>query len=138
MSDRARREHDPPPKGLHRRLWRFLRHDVGRELLALLLAILVWLYLSNKVTQPRDIELMVSVMETRKEAEKQRNVPGIYLVVPRDIIVRDDLSGKKILVGGRGLTEHVKDLELTAILEIRSDALGTEDEITWAANLDDL
>lgn len=140
MSSTPRRAPEPPPKGFARRVWRFVRHDVGRKLLALLLAVLVWLKLSMMVSD--DLEghpdLDVIAVGSRREAtQAMQTVPAVYVVVPRDVIVRDDLSRIKVTVSGRGLIEHVKDLKLSAIVEIDNDILGTEDEVEWSALLQD-
>ena len=138
MSSRSRRK-DAPPKGLHRRLWWILRHDVGRKLLALMLAVLVWLKLSSMVSNDLPItDLPVIVAMSRSDATKQmQTTSAVYLVVPRDVLVRTDLSSTKVKLTGRGLKEEIEGIKFSAILEIGDDVLGDDDERTWTTSLDE-
>ncbi|MCB9897407.1 MAG: YbbR-like domain-containing protein [Planctomycetes bacterium] len=143
MSGRSRR-HDPPPRGFRRRLWHAVRHDVGRKLLALLLAVLVWLKLSSMVTRGLGpdgggLELLVTEVESLKAANaamQNASTSGLYLVVPRDVIVRNDLTAFKVVVTGSGLTEQVRDLHLSAVIELDERVLADADEKEWTVNLE--
>jgi hypothetical protein len=111
-----------------RRVWMLFRHDIGRKLTALVVAVALWYSLANRLTLDRRIQLQVREVASRAEADQLRNTaPAVYLVVPREFIVRDK-SRKTIRVDVRGNKDEVRNLELSAVLEIELDALGSQDE----------
>jgi hypothetical protein len=110
------------------RLWMLVRHDFGRKLTALIVAVALWYSLANRLTLDRRIQLQVREVASRAEAEQLRSTaPAVYLVVPPDFIV-SNMSRKTIRVDVRGNKDEVRNMELSAILEVELDALGSQDE----------
>lgn len=69
-------------------VYRVFRRDVGRKLVALMLAVVVWLLLTELVSGERNVPLDVRIVATRAEAEQLRStVPAVYVVVPEHLLV---------------------------------------------------
>jgi hypothetical protein len=113
---------------LGRRLWMLVRHDIGRKIMALVVAVALWYSLATRLTLDRRIQLEVREVASRAEAEQLRSsAPAVYLVVPPEFIVRDK-PRRHVRVDVRGNKDEVRNMELSAILEIELDALGGQDE----------
>jgi len=109
-------------------LWMLFRNDIGRKLTALIVAVALWYSLANRLTLDRRIQLQVREVASRVEADQLRSTaPALYLVVPPELIV-SNASRKTIRVDVRGHKDEVRNLELSAVLEIEPDALGSQDE----------
>lgn len=117
-----------PRASIGRRLWMLVRHDFGRKLTALVVAVALWYSLANRLTLDRRIQLQVREVATRAEADQLRSTsPAVYLVVPPEFIVPYK-SRKTIRVDVKGNKDEVRNMELSAVLEIEPDALGSNDE----------
>ncbi|RKY17738.1 MAG: hypothetical protein DRQ55_15050 [Planctomycetota bacterium] len=120
----------------HSLIFTILRKDLGRKLVALVLALIVWFVLDHNLSDKRPFTLDVEIFKLRSEAEKERKTrPGIFIVVPDHIIVRN-LPRTQITVEVRGLKTDVDGMELSAVLETPEDVLGQEHEVRHSFVLD--
>lgn len=127
-AERARRGFHP---------WHLLRHDIGRKLTAVALAVGLWYGLEYYVTGDRVFDLDVRLASSRADADLQRNVASaVYLIVPSDVIVRSSTSPRRVSVRVKGLRSELEGLELSALLEIDPEVLGERDEHTVELLLD--
>jgi len=120
-----------------RALHRVFRRDIGRKLVALMIAVIVWWLLSLYVSDSREISLEVVPVRERADAEEQRLVnPAFYVVVPEGLIVRS-VNAKQVRVTVRGLRSEVARMEreLYAIHQIPAGAVGAENEKNHAIRL---
>jgi hypothetical protein len=108
-------------------LWATLRHDIGRKVTALALALLMWAWLENFVVGEKDFTLEVTVMSTQRLADDAgRKSSGVYLVVPDDLIVIEKEASVRLKV--RGLKDDIENLVLSAVLIYDGADLGDADE----------
>ena len=108
--------------------WRIFRKDIGRKLTAFVVAITLWFALANLLTDERSLQLQVRMVNSLAEADQQRvAAPGIYLVVPAELIVRD-VAPDTVRIDVKGNKDDVRDLEISAVLEFDPDVLGDQDE----------
>jgi len=123
---------------MSRRRWNplaSLRHDIGRKVTALALALLVWGALENFVVGDRDLPLEVIVVSTQREADDARaRTPAVYLVVPDDLIVIASEPFVRLKV--KGLRDDIEDLSLSAVLVFSAADLGDADEAQVSRPLD--
>lgn len=109
------------------RPWRIIRHDIGRKLTAIALAGSLWYLLQTYVTGTREVRLEVIRVPSRAEADTQRGyVAAVYLVVPKDIIVRS--TTQQVLLTVKGLRTDIDVLDMSAIIEIDPEELEDQDE----------
>ena len=112
--------------------WAAIRHDVGRKLLALLLALGTWGLLEARVLDDGGGLLDVKVVTSLDEAAADRNraeVPAIYLIVPPTLIDRD-VRPQKVNLQVKGLRDDVQALNMWAYLEFDERDLGG-DGASW-------
>lgn len=116
--------------------WQVFRKDLGRKLVALCLALVVWWLLSEQVSGEDEIALDVRIVATRAQADQDSATsPGIYVVVPEHLIVRE-VTHKQVTVRLRGLAAELADLQVSAVLEVPADLLAQKDEDTWSPVLE--
>jgi hypothetical protein len=116
-------------------LWATLRHDIGRKVTALALALLMWAWLDNFVVGEIDLTLKVTVESTQRLADDLgRKTSGVYLVVPDDLIVVEKESSVRLKV--RGLRDDIENLVLSAVLIYDASDLGDADEAVVSRLLD--
>ena len=128
----------PASRGSHlmRRLWTTTRHDIGRKLTALVMATSLWLLLQNLVIARQPLELPVRPVATQADADTQRaTTPGIYLIVPDELIVRS-VSDPRVHLTVSGLRDEVTGLSMSARLPFTVADLGGADEITLTRPLE--
>jgi hypothetical protein len=112
-----------------------IRHDIGRKVTALALALLVWGLLENFVVGDRDFTLEVIVVSTQRQADVSRaTAPGLYLVVPDDLIVIAKEPSVRLKV--KGLRDDIENLNLSAVLTYDATDLGDADEALVSRPLD--
>lgn len=125
MSPSARRGTD-----LWHRLWRIVRHDIGRKLTAVVMAVALWSTLQNLVTASQPLELQVHSVATQQDADSQRlATAGVYLVVPSELIV-SKVSEPRVQLTVTGPRDEVAGLNLSAVLPFFVTELGDADEVT--------
>ncbi len=123
----SRRDRDKQ-RGLVYRIWMLFRHDIGRKLTALTVAVALWYSLANRLTLERRIELQVREVATRAEADQLSSIaPALYLVVPPEFIVLHK-SRASIRIDVKGNKDDVRELDVSGIIEFDIDALGDQDE----------
>ena len=121
---------------LARRLWTTTRHDIGRKLTALVMATALWLVLQNLVIASQPLELPVRPVATQADADTQRaTTPGIYLIVPDELIV-SSVSDPRVHLTVSGLRDEVQGLSMSARLLFTMADLGAADEITLSRPLE--
>ncbi|HZL99079.1 MAG TPA: hypothetical protein VFD43_02410 [Planctomycetota bacterium] len=121
---------------LSRRLWRTTRHDIGRKLTALGMAVALWLVLQGLVIARQPLELPVRPVATQAEADQERlSTPGVYLIVPDELIVRA-VSEPRVHVTVSGLRDQVVGLNMSAKLLFTLADLGEADEIALTRPLE--
>ncbi|HZJ72171.1 MAG TPA: YbbR-like domain-containing protein [Planctomycetota bacterium] len=126
----------PLDRSLPRRIWKTTRHDIGRKLTALVMASALWLVLQSLVIGRQPLELQVRAVATQAEADQQRlTTPGVYLIVPDELIVRS-MSDPRVHLTISGLRDEVVGLNMSAKLVFTVADLGGEDEITLSRPLE--
>jgi hypothetical protein len=128
----------PPTRGalFARRLWTTTRHDIGRKLTALVMATALWLVLQNLVIASQPLELPVKAVATQADADQERaTTPGIYLIVPDELIVRS-VSEPRVHLTVSGLRDEVEGLSMSTRLLFTVADLGGADEITLSRPLE--
>lgn len=116
-------------------LWRALRHDIGRKVTALALALLLWGLLEGFVVDEKDFTLEVVEVSSQLEAGRLRGTTsGVYLVVPDELIVIKKEPFVRLKV--KGLADDVADLRLSAVLIYDTSDLGDADEAVVSRHLD--
>ncbi len=119
-----------------RRLWRLVRHDIGRKLTALAFALVLWTILENFVIDDASPALDVRIVATRSEADTLRaTTPAIYLVVPDALLVRN-LSVRSVTLHVKGIADDVRNLNMNAVIEFTVAMLGTAGEKSFDVPLD--
>jgi hypothetical protein len=119
-------------------LFTLFRRDLGRKLVALGLALLVWWQISVHLSDSKVVTLDVEITSLRSEAEQaSRGRKGLFIVVPDQLITRN-VTHSQVTVELRGLKAEVDILEqtLSMVLEVPGDALGQEDEAAYRFDLD--
>lgn len=107
-------------------VYRVFRRDVGRKLVALMLAVVVWLLLTELVSGERNVPLDVRIVATRAEAEQLRStVPAVYVVVPEHLLV-SNLVHKTVDVYFKGLRDEVDGLEPSIVMELPLGAVALD------------
>jgi len=111
------------------RLFRAVRHDIGRKLTALGLAVGVWFVLEGLVLDEQNEVLDVRAVHSVEEADRERltaNRSTIYLVVPESLDVQD-VEPDNLRLRVKGLKDDVRGLVMSAVLEFaESDLLGQD------------
>ena len=121
---------------LARRLWTTTRHDIGRKLTALVMATALWLVLQNLVIASQPLELPVRAVATQADAQQESaTTPGIYLIVPDELIV-SSVSEPRVHLTVSGLRDEVQGLSMSARLLFSVADLGAADEITLSRPLE--
>jgi len=121
---------------LARRLWTTTRHDIGRKLTALVMATALWLVLQSLVIASQPLELPVKAVATQADADQERaTTPGIYLIVPDELIVRS-VSDPRVHLTVSGLRDEVEGLSMSTRLLFTVADLGAADEITLSRPLE--
>jgi len=121
---------------LGRRLWRLLRHDIGRKLTALAFALVLWTTLERQVVDDRFVPLDVKVVSTRDEADNKRpTTPAVYLVVPDELLVRS-ISKPRVTLQVKGIKGDVANLNMSAVIVFDATMLGSAGEKTFDYVLD--
>ena len=121
---------------LPRRIWKAIRHDIGRKLTALVMASGLWLVLQNLVSARQPLELQVRAVGTQAEADQERlSTPGVYLIVPDELIVLS-MSDPRVHLTVSGLRDEVVGLNLSAKLVFTVADLGGQDEVTLSRPLE--
>jgi hypothetical protein len=114
-------------------LFTIFRRDLGRKLVALGLALLVWWQISVHLSDAKVVTLDIEITTLRSEAEQaSRGRKGLFIVVPDQLITRN-VTHSQVTVELRGLKTEVDVLEqtLTMVLEVPADALGQENEADY-------
>ncbi|MBM3984625.1 MAG: hypothetical protein FJ296_02865 [Planctomycetes bacterium] len=108
------------------RAWSAIRHDIGRKLLALVLALFTWAMLEEAVLDDGGGQLAVKLVRSVDEAAVDRastEVPAIYLVVPPTLVARD-IRPQRVTLKVKGLKDDVQGLSMWAYLEFSERDLG--------------
>lgn len=112
--------------------WRLVRRDIGRKATALAMAVLLWIWLSNEVgTTLADEDhpvLGVAVVESMEEALAATQRNAVFLIVPDDLIVRDDLSDWQVTIQARGLKDELRGVRLAGYVPLSVDDLQGDQE----------
>jgi hypothetical protein len=109
------------------RIWAAIRHDIGRKLLALVLALFTWTMLEQAVLDDGGGQLAVKLVQSLDEAAADRaatEIPAIYLIVPPTLIARD-IRPQEVRLKVKGLKDDVQGLNMWAFLEFDERDLGT-------------
>lgn len=117
---------------LAERAWGLLRHDIGRKLTALALALGTWFLLESLVLDEGGGMLEVKVVASLEEANADRvqtGLPAIYLVAPPPLIVLDHRP-RRVKLDVKGLRDDVQALNLSAFVELGEKDLAGGDEAT--------
>lgn len=123
-------------RSLPRRIWKTTRHDIGRKLTALVMASALWLVLQNLVIARQPLELQVRAVGTQAQADQERlSTPGVYLIVPDELIVRQ-MSDPRVHLTISGLRDEVVGLNMSAKLVFTVADLGGQDEVTLSRPLE--
>ncbi len=111
------------------RAFHAVRHDIGRKLTALCLAIGVWFVLEGVVLDEQSEVLEVVPVTSVEEADRDRltaNRSTIYLVVPDTLQVQNWVpQSPRLRV--KGLKEDVRGLVMSAVVEFDEDDLEGQD-----------
>jgi hypothetical protein len=126
----------PRPRTFGPRLWRLLRHDIGRKLTALVFAVALWTLLESEVVDQRSVLLDVVTVATKSDATTRKaDAPAIYLVVPGSLLMRG-VKPERVTLDVRGIKDDVRNLNLSAIIECDETMLGADSERTIPITLD--
>jgi hypothetical protein len=111
---------------LGERVWTAIRHDIGRKLVALVLALFTWAMLEEAVLEDGGGQLPVKLVQSLDEAAADRastGLPAIYLIVPPTLIARD-VRPQKVTLKVKGLKDDVQGLNMWAYIELGERDLG--------------
>lgn len=123
-------------RSLPTRIWKTTRYDIGRKLTALVMASALWLVLQNLVIARQPLELQVRAVGTQAQADQERlSTPGVYLIVPDELIVRQ-MSDPRVHLTISGLRDEVVGLNMSAKLVFTVADLGGQDEVTLSRPLE--
>lgn len=110
-------------------LWRTFRYDIGRKVMALGLASVLWYLLFTWVVETDGKSLPVVTVATLDEARQQAEItPGVYVVVPEGLIVRGTRP-EKVDIDYGGPREQIRGLRPSVVLELSDSDLGDDDEL---------
>ena len=91
------------PTGIAGFLYRTFRKDIGRKAMALLLAVILWVYLDQKVVVDKDYYLRIRVVTEDEYAEEaQQDNWGYFLVIPPQLMEVEGVSEKELTVSLSG------------------------------------
>ena len=109
-------------------VWRTFRYDIGRKVMAFGLASVLWYLLFTWVVEKDGKSLPVVSVATIDDARQQAEItPGVYLVVPEGLIVRESRPAK-VDIDYAGRREDISDLRPSVIIELSDALLGNADE----------
>lgn len=109
-------------------LWRTFRYDIGRKVMALGLASVLWYLLFTWVVEADGKSLAVSTVDTLDAARQQAEItPGVYVVVPEGLILRSARPAK-VDIDYKGSREEIRGLRPSVVIELTDSMLGDDDE----------
>jgi hypothetical protein len=115
---------------LHHRVWRMIRHDIGRKLTAFVLALGVWFVLEGLVLDEQQPLLEVKTVPSVEAADRDRLTASrstLYVVVP-DTLQVITFQPPTLRLRLQGLKEDVRNLVVFATIEFDDSDLKGEDQ----------
>ncbi|HEX5011376.1 MAG TPA: hypothetical protein VFY71_13360 [Planctomycetota bacterium] len=112
------------------RIWRMIRHDIGRKLTAFVLALGVWFVLEGLVLDEQQPLLEVKTFSSMELVDRDRLTASrstLYLVVP-DTLQMVSVQPPTLRLRLQGLKEDVRNLLVFATIEFDDRDLKGEDQ----------
>jgi hypothetical protein len=122
---------------LGHRIWRMIRHDIGRKLTAFALALGVWFVLEGLVLDEQQPLLEVKQFPSVEAADRDRLTASrstLYLVVP-DSLQMLKFQPQTLRLRLQGLKEDVRNLVVFATVEFLESDVGAEDQAVLTRTL---
>jgi len=88
-----------PTKKIRAFFYITFRKDIGRKLMALFLAILVWVYVAQKVDDRKEHELHIHVVQGQEAYLEQSNLvdEGFFIILPENVMEISSIDGNTFI-----------------------------------------